>query len=160
MSIELVEAYTHKDEVKSLFNEYTEMLIQGDNNFKKYLSIQNYDHEIENLEDKYGLPFGRLYLAFYDGVLAGCIGLRKIDNDNCELKRLYVKPQFRGKKIASFLVKYIIAEAKEIGYKHILLDTLPFLETAINMYKNYGFYEIESYNNNPMENLIYLKYDL
>ena len=160
MSIKLVEAYTHKDEVKELFNEYTEMLIQGDSNFKTYLGLQNYDHEIENLEEKYDLPYGRLYLAYYDGILAGCIGLRKIDNDNCELKRLYVKPQFRGKKIARFLVKYIIAEAKEIGYKHILLDTLPFLETAINMYKKYGFYEIESYNNSPMDNLVYLKYDL
>ncbi len=160
MSIELVKAYTHKGEIKELFEEYTQMLIQGDSNFKNNLGIQNYDHEIENLEEKYGLPYGRLYLAFYDGILAGCIGLRKIDNDNCELKRLYVKPQFRGKKIASLLMKYIINEAKEIGYKHILLDTLPFLETAINMYKKYGFYEIESYNNSPMDNLIYLKYDL
>lgn len=160
MNIELVEAYTHKDEVKALFNEYTQMLIDGDNNFKNYLGLQNYDHELENLEEKYGLPFGRLYLVFYDGAIAGCIGLRKIDNENCELKRLYVKPHFRGKKIASFLVSHIIAEAKEIGYKHILLDTLPFLETAINMYKKYGFYEIESYNNSPMANLIYLKYDL
>ncbi len=160
MSIKIVEAYTYKNEVKELFAEYTEMLIEGDGNFKSYLGIQNYDHEIENLEEKYGKPNGRLYLAFYDGILAGCIGLRKIDNDNCELKRLYVKPQFRGNKIASFLVKHIMSEAKEIGYKHILLDTLPFLETAISMYKKYGFYEIESYNNSPMENLIYLKYDL
>lgn len=160
MSIELVEAYTHKEEVKVLFNEYTQMLIDGDGNFKDYLGLQNYEHELENLEDKYGLPYGRLYLVFYDGVLAGCIGLRKIDSENCEMKRLYVKPQFRGKKIASFLVKHIIEEARKIGYKHILLDTLPFLETAINMYKNYGFYEIESYNNSPMDNLIYLKFDL
>ncbi len=160
MSIELVEAYTHKKEVKALFNEYTQMLIDGDSNFKDYLGLQNYEHELEDLEDKYGLPYGRLYLAFYDGVLAGCIGLRKLDNENCEMKRLYVKPQFRGKKIASFLVKNIIEEARKIGYKYILLDTLPFLETAINMYKKYGFYEISSYNNSPMENLIYLKYDL
>ncbi len=160
MSIELVEAYTHKEEVKALFNEYTQMLIDGDSNFKDYLELQNYDHELEDLEDKYGLPYGRLYLAFYDGVLAGCIGLRKLDNENCEMKRLYVKPQFRGKKIASFLVKNIIEEARKIGYKYILLDTLPFLETAINMYKKYGFYEIPSYNNSPMDNLIYLKYDL
>ena len=160
MSIELVEAYTHKDEVKALFNEYTQMLIDGDNSFKDYLELQKYDHELEDLEDKYGLPYGRLYLVFYDGDLAGCIGLRKIDSENCEMKRLYVKPQFRGKKIASFLVKHIIEEARKIGYKHILLDTLPFLETAINMYINYGFYEIESYNNSPMDNLIYLKYDL
>ncbi len=160
MSIEIVEAYTYKDEIKLLFDEYTKMLIEGESQFKNYLELQNYDHETENLEEKYGLPYGRLYIAYYDGNVAGCIGLRKLDEENCELKRLYVKPEYRGKNIGSFLVKSIIEEAKEIGYKHILLDTLPFLETAINIYKQYGFYEIESYNNTPMDNLIYLKYDL
>lgn len=160
MSIKLVEAYTHKDEVRALFTEYTNMLIEGDGNFKDYLSIQNYDDELEHLETKYGRPEGRLYLAYFEGELAGCIGLRRLDDVNCELKRLYIKPQFRGKKIARFLVKHIISQAKKIGYKHILLDTLPFLEPAINMYKKYGFYEVESYNNSPMDNLIYLKYDL
>ena len=115
---------------------------------------------LENLEDKYGLPYGRLYLAFCDEKLAGCIALRKIDDENCEMKRLYVKPDFRGKKIGNILVERIIEDAKSIGYKHILLDTFPFLETAIKLYKKLGFYEIESYNNNPMDNLIYLKYDL
>ncbi len=160
MSIEIVEAYTYKDEIKVLFDEYTKMLIEGESEFKNYLELQNYDHETENLEEKYGLPYGRLYLAHSNGNIAGCIALRKLDNENCELKRLYVKPEFRGNNIGSLLVKHIINEAKEIGYKHILLDTLPFLETAINMYKRYGFYEIESYNNSPMDNLIYLKYDL
>ena len=98
-------------------------------------------HETENLEEKYGLPYGRLYIAFFNKEVAGCIALRKIDNENCELKRLYVKPEYRGKNIGSYLVKHIIKDAKEIGYKHILLDTLPFLETAINMYKKYGSIE-------------------
>ena len=160
MSIEIIEAYTYKNEIKALFNEYTQMLIDGNAEFSNYLKLQNYDHETENLEDKYGRPFGRLYIAFVDGEVAGCIALRKIDKDNCELKRLYVKPQYRGKNIGGNLVKHILKEAKEIGYKHILLDTLPFLEAAIDMYKKYGFYEIESYNNSPMDNLIYLKYDI
>lgn len=160
MSIKIVEAYTYREEIKALFNEYTKALVDGDKEFKKYLELQNYDHETENLEEKYALPYGRLYLALYNGSIAGCIALRKIDTESCEMKRLYVKPGYRGKNIGSVLVKQIIKEAKEIGYKHILLDTLPFLETAINMYKKYGFYEIESYNNNPMDNLIYLKYDL
>lgn len=160
MSIEIVEAYAYKDEIKALFNEYTDTLVEGDSKFKGYLKLQNYDHETDNLEEKYGLPYGRLYLAIFDGNVAGCIALRKLDAENCELKRLYVKPKYRGKNIGSILVKHIIKEAKKIGYKHILLDTLPFLETAINMYKRYGFYEIESYNNSPMDNLIYLKYNL
>ncbi|MBE6800825.1 MAG: GNAT family N-acetyltransferase [Ruminococcaceae bacterium] len=160
MNIEIVEAYAYKDQVKTLFQKYTDMLIECDKDFKEYLNKQNYDDEIAHLEEKYGLPYGRLYLAFCDNNPAGCIALRKLDNENCELKRLYVKSEYRGKNIGSHLVKHIIKDAKEIGYKHILLDTLPFLETAISMYKRYGFYEIESYNNTPMDNLIYLKYDL
>ena len=160
MKIDLIEAYSYKEEVKALFKEYTGMLIECDNDFKEYLNKQNYDEELEHLESKYGLPYGRLYLAFCDNKLAGCIGLRKIDEKNCEMKRLYVRPEFRGNNIGNILVKKIIEDAKTIGYKHILLDTFPFLETAIKLYKNLGFYEIESYNNSPMDNLIYLKFDL
>lgn len=160
MSIELVEAYKHKKEVGLLFSEYTDMLIEKDSNFKKYLEIQNYDSELEHLEDKYGRPFGRLYLVYYNRELAGCIGIRKIDDLNCEMKRLYVRPQFRGKHIGDFLIKHIIAEAKEIGYEYMLLDTLPFLKAAICMYKKYGFYEIQSYNNSPMDTSIYMKLNL
>ena len=160
MNTEIIDAYTYKEDIKALFNEYTQMLIDCNADFKNYLKLQNYDHETENLEEKYGRPYGRLYIAFIDDNIAGCIALRKIDDDNCELKRLYVKPQYRGKNIGGTLVKHIIKEAENIGYKHILLDTLPFLNAAIDMYKKYGFYEIESYNNSPMDNLIYLKYDL
>ena len=160
MNIKIVFGYELKNEIKELFTEYTDFLVKGDKEFRKYLEIQKYNHEVENLEEKYGHPYGRLYIAFVDENVAGCIALRKIDDDNCELKRLYVKPQYRGKNIGGSLVKHIIKEAENIGYKHILLDTLPFLNVAIDMYKKYGFYEIESYNNSPMENLIYLKYDL
>lgn len=160
MKIELIEAYSYKKEVKELFCEYTDMLISCDNDFKEYLNKQNYDDELENPESKYGHPYGRLYLAFCDNQIAGCIGLKKIDNENCEIKRLYVKSEFRGNNIGNILVTKIIADAKIIGYKHILLDTFPFLETAIKLYKKLGFYEIKSYNNSPMDNLIYLKSDI
>lgn len=92
--------------------------------------------------------------------LAGCIGLRRIDDQNCEMKRLYVRPEFRGMKLGDILVEKIIMEAKEIGYSCILLDTLPFLQSAIHLYKKYGFYEIESYNDSPMDTSIYMKLDL
>ncbi len=134
MKIELIEAYDYKEEIKVLFSEYTNILIEQERDFKEYLNKQNYNNELENLEDKYGLPYGRLYLAFCDEKLAGCIALRKIDDENCEMKRLYVKPDFRGKKIGNILVERIIEDAKSIGYKHILLDTFPFLETAIKLY--------------------------
>ena len=160
MEIKIVHAYNQAEEVSKLFTEYTDMLIENDNTVQKYLEIQNYSEEVENLENKYGLPAGRLYLAYCDEELAGCIGLRKIDSQNCEMKRLYVRPKFRGQKIGNLLVEKIINDAKKIGYSHMLLDTLPFLKSAIHMYKKYGFYEINSYNDSPMDTSIYMKLDL
>ncbi len=160
MSIKINSAYGQKEEVRALFSEYTELLIKNDESFKKYLDIQNYDEEIEHLEMKYGMPYGRLYLIYYDERLAGCIGLRKIDNQNCEMKRLYIRPEFRGKKLANVLVEKIIEDAKKIGYSYMLLDTLPFLQSAIHIYKEFGFYEIESYNDSPMDSSIYMRLDL
>lgn len=92
--------------------------------------------------------------------MAGCIGLRKIDDQTCEMKRLYIRPEFRGKKLGNVLVEKIIADAREIGYSYMLLDTLPFLQSAIHIYKKFGFYEIESYNDSPMAASIYMKLDL
>lgn len=160
MNIKIIPAYKNAQEVETLFSEYTDMLIAGDSSFQQYLDIQHYDEEIKHLEAKYGTPFGRLYLAYYNEELAGCIGLRKIDEQNCEMKRLYVRPKFRGKQIGNQLVRKIIEDAKEIGYSHMLLDTLPFWENAISMYRKCGFYEIESYNDSPMSTSIYMKLDL
>ena len=160
MKLEIKEGYEYKEEIKKLFIEYTNSLIEGDSSFKDYLAVQNYDQEVEHLEEKYGRPSGRLYIAIYDGKVAGCIALKKLDNDNCEMKRLYVRSEFRGEHIGFNLANKIIEEAKLIGYKSILLDTLPFLKSAIKMYKAIGFYEIDKYNNSPMDNAIYLKLDL
>ena len=158
--IELKLGYDHIDEIKELFMEYTNMLIDGDPKFKQYLEIQNYDDELLHLEKKYGLPKGRLYLLYYHHEVAGCIALRTIDDRSCELKRLYIKPKFRGLGLGKYLVETIIQDAKEIGYQSILLDTLPFLQEAISLYKKYRFYEIPSYNNSPMDTSIYMKLDL
>ncbi len=160
MDIKIIPAYGEREEISILFSEYTNMLIANDESFKKYLDIQNYDEEISHLESKYGMPDGRLYLVYCDRELAGCIGLRKIDNQSCEMKRLYVRPEFRGKKLGNILVEKIIADAREIGYSYMLLDTLPFLQSAICMYKKFGFYEIEGYNNSPMDTSIFMKLDL
>lgn len=160
METKIIPAYNFLKEINILFSEYTQMLIEGDSSFQKYLEIQNYEEELEHLDVKYGMPDGRLYIAFYGGELAGCIGLRKIDEWNCEMKRLYVRPAFRGKNIGSKLIQQIITDAKEAGYSHMLLDTLPFLKSAVHMYKAYGFYEISSYNDSPMDTSIYMKLDL
>lgn len=159
-NIEIVLAYMHTQEINALFSEYTNILIANDYSFQKYLDIQHYDEEINHLEEKYGMPTGRLYLAYCDGEAAGCIGLKNIDKKNCEMKRLYVRPQFRGQNIGKLLIQQIIADAKEIGYSYMLLDTLPFLKNAIHLYEEYGFYTIDCYNNSPMSNSIYMRLDL
>ena len=160
MLVEIKLAYNCTDKVKELFSEYTDMLVKSDNDFANYLQLQDYDLELENLDKKYGLPKGRLYIATVEGDVAGCIALRNIDDKSCELKRLYVRPEFRGNQIGQMLIEQIISDARDIGYKQILLDTLPFLKSAIHLYEKYGFYEILPYNNSPMENSIYYRLDL
>ena len=160
MSLELIPAYDRPAEVLSLFTEYTHMLVSHDPSFQIYLDIQHYEDEIRDLEAKYGRPEGRLYLALWDGEAAGCIALRKLDEQRCEMKRLYVRPAFRGHKIGDVLVDRILQDAKAIGYRHMLLDTLPFLESAIHIYQKRGFYEIPCYNDSPVETTIFMQYDL
>ena len=155
MALDIVLAYDRADEVRELFAEYMDMLLEGDPTFAGYLIIQNYDDELKDLSHKYGLPDGRLYLAYWDGELAGSIALRKIDDENCELKRMYIKPQFRRKGIAKALVLRLIEDACGMGYRYMLLDTLPFLKTAIQMYQKIG-----RYNDSPMDTSIYMKFDL
>ena len=92
--------------------------------------------------------------------MAGCIGLRKLDEERGELKRLYVRPDFRGHQIGEQLIRQILADAHEIGYRHVLLDTLPFLRSAIYLYREIGFREIGCYNDSPVEATIFLQYDL
>ncbi|MBQ3394376.1 MAG: GNAT family N-acetyltransferase, partial [Oscillospiraceae bacterium] len=95
-----------------------------------------------------------------DGEPAGCIAMRKIDDENREMKRLYVRSSYRGLHLGEKLARKVIRDAKAYGYRHMLLDTLPFLEAALMLYKKLGFYEIPSYNDSPMDTSIYMKLDL
>lgn len=160
MRLELLPGYDRPAEILSLFTEYTRMLVSHDPSFQIYLDIQHYEDEIRDLEAKYGRPDGRLYLALWEGETAGCIALRKLDEQRCEMKRLYVRPAFRGHKIGDALVDRILQDARAIGYRYMLLDTLPFLESAIHMYQKRGFYEIPCYNDSPVETTIFMQYDL
>lgn len=160
VSLELIPGYDHPEEILSLFTEYTHMLVSHDPSFQIYLDIQHYADEIRDLEAKYGRPEGRLYLALWDGEAAGCIALRRLDEQRCEMKRLYVRPAFRGHRIGDALVDRVIGDARAIGYRHMLLDTLPFLESAIHMYQKRGFYEIPCYNDSPVATTIFMQYDL
>ncbi len=160
MSIKIVYGYECKDDVKKLFTEYTNMLIGSDDDVAECLQEQGYLAEFTDLECKYGMPEGRLYVAYYDECLAGCIALRKMNDNSCEMKRLYVKSEFRNKGIGSMLIGKILDDARVIGYDQVFLDTANFLNSAIHLYKKYGFREIDAYYYNPMKSAVYMKLDL
>lgn len=135
---------------EELLNQARELFIE----YAKYididLSFQKFDLELKFLRDYIHLT-GSLLLAFYKDKLAGCVGLRKFENNICEMKRLYVRTEFRRKKIGIELAKSIINKAIELGYKYMRLDTLPFMKEAINLYLSLGFKEIAPYRYNPYE---------
>ncbi|OAA92596.1 GNAT family N-acetyltransferase [Clostridium coskatii] len=160
MDVTIRLAYKEKEELIQLFKEYTESILAEGEEVIACLKSQHYSDEINGIAEKYGLPEGRLYIASIDNNSVGCIALRKVDEDYCEMKRLYVRPGNRGKHIGRKLMEQIISDAKEIGYKHIRLDTFPFMDKAIKMYKNYGFYEIERYNDNPAPTAVFMQLDI
>ena len=160
MPIEIKLAYDDTDNIKELFAEYIKLLFDLESGFQHYLDLQGYENEIGNLNEKYGLPNGRLYIAYVNNQAAGCVALRQINDTECEMKRLYVRPEFSGNKIGEALVETIISDAKEIGYQFMLLDTFPSLHKAIKLYEKKGFCKIPPYNNSPIDNTVFMKLDL
>lgn len=160
MSLIMIPAFEHKKEIGELFAEYTRMLVELDPEFQKSLDQQNYDEELDHLEDKYGLPGGRLYLAYWDGELAGCVGMKKLDAHTGELKRLYVRPALRGHHLGRLMVERIIEDARSLGYRRLMLDTMPELESALHLYESMGFRVTERYNDSPLDTTIFMEYRL
>ena len=157
----IISAYDRIEDIRSLFSEYTDMLVSINPEFHLYLEIQHYDDEKENPSLKYALPDGRLYLDISDdGIARGCIALRKLSDGKGEVKRLYVRPEYRGNGIATALVERIIEDARDIGYKELYLDTLPELENAVRLYKSFGFEETGQYNDSPVDKTIFMKLSL
>ncbi|MCL2051324.1 MAG: GNAT family N-acetyltransferase [Lachnospiraceae bacterium] len=160
MKIEIKPAYEERETIINLFTEYTEMLYEVRSDIGDYLDLQNYHHELEHLEEKYGHPDGRLYIAYADNNAAGCIGLRKLNETECEMKRLFIRPEYRNLGIAHQLAEKIINEARQIGYQSMLLDSLPELIPALKFYEKLGFYRIPAYNDSPVTNTVFMKIDL
>ena len=160
MTVQIVPGFERPHQIRELFTEYTKLIIDQDRRYHEFLMMQNYEDELLHPEQKYRPPTGRLYLAYCDQALAGCIALRQLDETRCEMKRLYVRPGFRKQHIGSILVRRIINDAKAIGYKHLLLDTFPFLDVAVRMYERMGFRYIPRYNDSPMDSTIYMQLDL
>jgi putative acetyltransferase len=140
--------------IRELFLEYAQSL-----GFS--LCFQSFDKELAELPGEYAAPEGRLLLATCEGQSAGCVALHKLDHEICEMKRLYVRPEFRGKGLGKILAERIIGEAHQIGYKQLRLDTVePLMRTAVKMYRTLGFREIAPYRPNPIEGTLYMEISL
>lgn len=139
--------------VRDMFIEYAESL-----GFS--LCFQSFDKELAELPGEYAPPSGCLILALNETVPCGCAALRKLEAGICEMKRLYTKPEFRGKGIGKMLVNTLIDEARKIGYVKMRLDTIPKMKEAIDLYRKIGFKEIKPYRENPIEGALYMELDL
>jgi len=153
MRIEITLAYDRLDHIKLLFSEYVAMLGVD-------LSFQSYEAEFSALPGDYALPSGRLYVADYDNHLAGCIALKHYDGAYCEMKRLFVRPGFRGKHVGLALAEKVISDAKDMDYKALLLDTMGFLPASIALYRKLGFIEMAPYRYNPLVDAMFFKLEL
>ena len=120
-------------------------------------ALGDYDTELAKLPYRYAAPDGRLFLAFYDDQVAGCVAFQKLSEDICEMKRLYVDPDFRGKKVGSALIDAICKSATEAGYQFMRLDTFASFTAAIEAYKKVGFYEIPPYQKYGMEGILFFE---
>jgi len=140
--------------IRELFLEYAKSLSFN-------LCFQSFDQELASLPGDYAPPDGRLLLATQQGSPRGCVALHKLADGICEMKRLYVRPQFRGKGFGKILAERVIADAREIGYQKLRLDTVESdMGTAIAMYRKLGFREIAPYRANPIEGALYMELEL
>ncbi len=153
-SIFQAQSAAHVAQARELFVEYAQSL-----GFS--LCFQNFDEELAGLPGDYSPPEGRLLLAEYRSQPAGCVALRPKESGFCEMKRLYLRPQFRGKGLGRILADRIITEARQIGYTRMRLDTVePVMKDAVAMYHRLGFKEIAPYCENPMAGTLYMELEL
>src|ERR1700693_2696144 len=138
-------------QARELFLEYAQSL-----GFS--LCFQNFDQELAGLPGEYAPPEGRLLLAEYEGQPAGCVALHKLEPGICEMKRLYLRPTFRGKGLGQRLAEIIVNEARSVGYRRLRLDTVePVMKDAVALYRLLGFQEIAPYRANPIEGALHVQ---
>ena len=141
-------------QARELFLEYADSL-----GFS--LCFQSFDQELAALPGDYAPPDGRLLIAEYRGQLAGCVALHKLEPEICEMKRLYLRPQLRGRGVGRAIAETVIAEARLIGYRKMRLDKVePVMPNAVAMYRRLGFVEIEPYRANPIAGALYMELGL
>lgn len=139
------------ESIKSLFKAYLGELNED-------LCFQSFDTEIDNPLYKYSAPTGALFIAYYNAIPVGCIALQPLQEaQTCEMKRLYVGPQYRNLKIGDTLVKVLLQEAQLLGYTTMKLDTLERLQAAIQLYQKFGFETVTAYYDNPLPSVVYMQ---
>lgn len=138
----------------ALFYEYTEWLGLD-------LKFQNFEHEMATLPGKYAPPKGDLLLArTKDGVAVGCIAVRPLEEDVCEMKRLWVRDTAKAQGLGRMLVSSIVDIAQRLGYRRMRLDTLPRMAAAVGLYRSFGFVDVEPYYVTPLAGTHFLELDL
>jgi putative acetyltransferase len=141
------------DAVKALFLEYAQSL-----GFS--LCFQGFDEEMATFPAKYSPPQGGLLLAKVDGEIAGAVGVWQQSPGICEMKRLYVKPGFRGLDLGRKLAQAVVEEGRRLGYRAMRLDTLKTMQAARKLYATMGFAEVPPYYHNPMADAVYMELPL
>ena len=136
--------------VRELFREYADSL-----DFS--LDFQDFEREVRGLPGEYAAPQGALLLAWVEGDAAGCVGVRPIDPTTCEMKRLYVRPEFRVRGVGRVLAERAVEEGRNQGYERMRLDTVPSLRAAITLYRSMGFTDIAPYRENPVPGALFLE---
>jgi GNAT superfamily N-acetyltransferase len=145
---------TGLDAIRALFSDYADAIGRG------HLCHQNFDQEMAKLPGAYAPPSGGLWLARVEDHPAGCVALRSLSEDTGELKRLFLRSQFRGHRLGRTLAETAIGKAREIGYRRIRLDTMPTMTEAATLYRSMGFREIEPYCYNPVPGALHMELDL
>ncbi|WAW15393.1 GNAT family N-acetyltransferase [Peptostreptococcus equinus] len=159
--INIIEDYDKKEQIRTLLSEYISEIISSDDSIKKVLRFQNFEEEFNNLEKKYYPPNGKIFIAYYKNELAGCVAITKLDMDKCELKRLYVRPKYRSKKLGYKLIFHAIEEAKKLHYKSIYLDSIKgVMDKGIRLYESMGFEYTYNYNGSSIKKIIHMKLNL